>query len=69
MPDQSTEFETVEEVEYHCQIGEGIQKKLNDLQMRRAELRKQFGLKLKERQASKFTLVSIMPMTKSKLRR
>ena len=69
MPDQSTEFETVEDVEYHWQIGEGIQKKLIDLQMRRAELRKQFGLKLIERQASTLTLVSIMPMTKSKLRR
>ena len=43
---QSTDFETVEDVEYHYQIGEGIQKKLNDLQMRRAEFRRQFGSKL-----------------------
>ena len=33
-------------MEYHFQIGEGIQKNLNDLQMRRAELRRQFGSKL-----------------------
>ena len=42
----STDFQTVEDVEYHYQIGEGIQKNLNDLQMRRAELRRQFGSKL-----------------------
>ena len=35
----------MEDVEYHYQIGEGIQKKPRDLQMRRAELRKQFGSK------------------------
>ena len=33
-------------MEYHCQIGEGIQINLNDLQMGRAELRRQFGSKL-----------------------
>ena len=43
---QSIYFETVEDVDYHYQIGEGIQKKANDLQMRRAELRKQFGSKI-----------------------
>ena len=43
---QSTDFETVEDVEFQYQIGEGIQKNLNDLQMRRAELRRQFGSKL-----------------------
>ena len=43
---QSTDFDTVEDVEYQYQIGEGKQKKLNDLQMRRAELRRQFGSKL-----------------------
>ena len=43
---QSTDFETLEDVEYHYQIGKGTQKKLNDLQMRRAELRRQFGSKL-----------------------
>ena len=36
----------VEDVEYHYQIGEGIQKNLNALQMRRAELTRQFGSKL-----------------------
>ena len=45
-PHPSTDFETVEDVEYHYQIGEGIQKKHNDLQMKRAELRRQFGSKL-----------------------
>ena len=43
---QSTDFKTVEDVEYHYQIGERIQKNLNDLQMRRAEIRRQFGSKL-----------------------
>ena len=43
---QSTDFQTVEDVEYHYQIGEGIQKKLNDLQLRVAEFRRQFGSKL-----------------------
>ena len=43
---QSTDFETVEDVENHNQIGEGIQKNLNNLQMRRAELRRPFGSKL-----------------------
>ena len=46
MSHQSTEFNTVEDVEYHYQICEGIWKKLNDLQTRRAELRRQFGYKL-----------------------
>ena len=43
---QSTDFKTVEDVEYHYQIGEGLQKKLNDLQLTGAELRRQFGSKL-----------------------
>ena len=43
---QSTDLQTMEDVEYHYQIGEGIQKKLNDIQMRKAELRSQFGSKL-----------------------
>ena len=43
---QSNDFETVEDVEYHYQNGEGIQKNFKDLQMRRAELRRQFGSKL-----------------------
>ena len=44
---QSTDFfDTLEDVEYHYTIGKGIQKKLYDLQMKRAELRRQFGSKL-----------------------
>ena len=36
----------MEDAEHHYQIGEETQKKLNDLQMRGAELRRQFGSKL-----------------------
>ena len=40
---QSTDFETVEDVEYRFQIRDGIKENLNNLQMRRSELRRQFG--------------------------
>ena len=42
---QSTDFKMEEDVEYHYQIGEEVEKKLSDLQIRREELRGQLASK------------------------
>ena len=63
---QSTDFQTVEDVEYHNQIGEGIQKKLKYIQMRRAELRSQFGSKLNRAASIKTNLDKDLALDKTK---
>ena len=64
---QSTDFETVEDVKYRYQIGEGIQKKFNDVQMRRAELRRQFGSKLSRAASIKTNLDKYVALDETKL--
>ena len=62
---QATEFEKVEDVEYHYQIGEVLQKKLNVLQTRKAELRRQFGSTLSRAASIKATLGKCLALEKS----